>query len=75
MGVIFEGDVGIGFIRGLFCDLLANFNYLIARSANEHNCAIKNWVYVASHQNIYTNKVIVSVKYSIYVMRAGTYSN
>ena len=42
MGVIFGEDVGIGFICGLFCDLLANFNYLIARSANEHTCAIKN---------------------------------
>ena len=43
--------------------------------ANEHTCAIKNRVYGASHQNIHTNKVIVSVKYSIYVIRAGTYSN
>ncbi len=40
---------------GLFCDLLVNFNYLITRSANKHTCAIKNWDYVASHQNILAN--------------------
>ena len=60
--------MGIGFICGLFCDLLANFNYLIARSANKHTCAIKNRVYGASHQNIHANKVIVSVKYIIYAI-------